>query len=171
VLRWYLIHTKPSAEHVALANLERQGYAVYFPRVVKSVRRRARWRDTVAALFPRYLFLGLQEGQQALAPVNFTAGVAGVVRFGNRYGIVPERIVNDLRSREDPMSGMHRLTGCVPFVPGAQVRITSGPFDGLEGVFAREAGEDRVIVLLNLLGRDTAVHVPAGFVVPNLAWS
>ncbi len=40
---------------------------------------------------------------------------------------------------------------------------------GVEGVLECEAGNDRVQVLLNLLGRDVSVRVPAGFVVPSLA--
>ncbi len=28
---WYLIHTKPRQEHIALTNLERQGYTCYLP--------------------------------------------------------------------------------------------------------------------------------------------
>jgi transcription antitermination factor NusG len=49
------------------------------------------------------------------------------------------------------------------------VHITTGPFEGLEGVFEREAGCDRVVVLLNLLGQDAQVRVHADFVLPGYA--
>jgi hypothetical protein len=37
MLRWYLVHTKPSGEASAELNLTRQGYRVYFPRVVQAM--------------------------------------------------------------------------------------------------------------------------------------
>jgi transcriptional antiterminator RfaH len=169
MLRWYLIHTKPAAEPVAQANLERQGYEVYFPRLLQPVLRRARWRDAVVALFPRYLFLRLDEGRQTLSPVRSSVGVASIVRFGATFAIVPDAVIGELRSREQPESGLHRLRSRRSLKAGTAVRITVGPLAGLEGVFEREAGADRVVLLLNLLGRESSVRVPAGFVVPRLA--
>jgi len=165
MLRWYLIHTKPSGEALALANLERQGYSVYLPRVVQTVRRAGRCHERVGALFPRYLFLRLNEGQQALGPVANTLGVAGIVRFGSHYTVVPDRVVCDLQARADPQSGFHRLSCGPQLAPGTAVRIRLGPFDGLEGVFEREAGTDRVIILLKLLGQSAPVCVPTESIV------
>jgi len=169
MFRWYLIHTKPSAEALAQANLERQGFEVYFPRLQQPLRRRSHWIEAIVALFPRYVFLRLCEGQQALGPVRSTAGVTNIVRFGAKYAIVPDRVVSELRSRADPESGLHGLTGRLPFSRGAPVRVVAGPFGGLEGLFERQAGADRVAILLNLLGREAIVRVAAGLVVPRLA--
>jgi transcriptional antiterminator RfaH len=169
MLRWYLIHTKPSGEALALANLERQGYEVYFPRLVRTMRRAGRPHDRIGALFPRYLFLRLNEGRQALSPVAFTLGVAGIVRFGSRYIAIPNRVIRDLQARAEPESGLHRLSCDVHLAPGARVRIRSGPFDGLEGVFERDAGADRVVVLLQLLGQNAAVCVPTESVMLSQA--
>jgi len=169
MLRWYLIHTKPSSESLARENLERQRYEVYLPRVLQMARRAGRRFERVVALFPRYLFLRLNEGQQAFAPVTFTTGVAGVVRFGARYTVVPDQVVRDLRVRADPVSGLHRLSCGSKLTPGAPVRIRLGPFDGLEGVFERAAGADRVVVLLKLLGQSAPVCVSAESVLLSRA--
>jgi transcriptional antiterminator RfaH len=169
MLRWYLIHTKPVREAVAQANLERQGYEVYAPRMQQSVRRHGRWCECIVPLFPRYLFLQLAEGSQALSPVRSSVGVAGIVRFGARYAIVPEEIMRQLKRRADPESGLHCLARRPLLVRGATVRITTGPFEGLDGVFEREAGAARVVVLLNLLGQDAAVRIPADAVAPSYA--
>jgi transcriptional antiterminator RfaH len=160
MLRWYLIHTKPSGETLAQENLDRQGYEVYLPRVIRIIRRRDHRRERIVALFPRYLFLRLSEGQQPLAPVHFTVGVTSVVRFGSRYTVVPDQVILDLQGRADPDSGLHRLNCGLRMARGTPVRIASGPFDGLEGVFEREAGAERVMVLLRLLGQDASVCVP-----------
>jgi transcriptional antiterminator RfaH len=161
MLRWYLIHTKPSSEAIAFTNLTRQDYHVYLPRVVQTVRRAGRCHERVVALFPRYVFLRLSEGEQALAPAASTVGVAAIVRFGSRYTVVPDRVIEDLQVRADPVTGLHRLSCGLKLTRGALVRISSGPFDGLEGVFEREAGTDRVVVLLKLLGQNAPVCIAA----------
>ena len=169
MLRWYLIHTKPVREALAAANLQRQGYEVYAPRMLTSVRRHGRWCECIVPLFPRYLFLQLAEGSQALSPVRSSVGVAGIVRFGARYAIVAEEIILQLKHRADPESGLHCLAKRPPLLRGATVRITMGPFEGLDGVFEREAGAARVVVLLNLLGQDAAVRIPSDAVAPSYA--
>jgi transcriptional antiterminator RfaH len=169
MLRWYLILTKASSERIAQANLERQGYEVYLPRVVKTVRRNGSSRDCVIALFPRYLFLRLSEGRQALSPVHSSVGVSAVVRFGSGYAVVAEHVIRNLREREDPEFGLHRLTGPAPLTLGTPVKVTRGPFDGLEGVFERREGAQRVVILLKLLGQDVPVRAPADFIWPSRA--
>jgi transcriptional antiterminator RfaH len=167
--RWYLIHTKPLSEELAQTNLERQGYRLYLPRATQAVRRHGHWQDRVVALFPRYLFLHLNEGRQSLGPVRFTMGVANVVRFGSQYTIVPDNVISDLLARADPETGLHRLLGASRLTAGTPVQIRRGPFDGLDAVFEREAGAERVVVLLTLLGHAVSAHVPSDSVRPRFA--
>jgi transcriptional antiterminator RfaH len=165
--RWYVVHTKPLGEETARLNLERQGYDVYFPRLQQPARRRSRARQIVP-LFPRYLFLHFEEGQQSLAPVRSTLGVTAVVRFGVRYAIVPDEIITGLQLRADPVSGLHHAIESPALVPNTPVTVIGGPFESLEGLFARSEGSDRVLILLKLLGHEARVQVPADMVVPSL---
>jgi transcriptional antiterminator RfaH len=167
--RWYLIFTKPLGEATARAHLSRQGFEVYFPRVLQRIRRAGRWIEQVSPLFPRYLFVGLDEHGQALAPVRSTVGVAGVVKFGAQYTTVPDGVLRELRSRADPETGLHRLQQPAPFVAGSPVRIAEGPLRGLEAAFERDAGADRVLVLLDVLGTSVPVRVPVDAIVPRFA--
>jgi len=168
IVRWYLVYTRAGCERVAQVNLERQGYGVYHPRLLQLARARGRWIERVVSLFPRYVFLCLEVGRQPLAPAQSTVGVASVVRFGFDYAVVPDKVVEGLRGRADPATGWHHLgLHRKPLAPGARVRVVAGAFDGLEGVFQRESGEERVIVLLRLLGQDTSVCVPSGVVMPS----
>jgi hypothetical protein len=75
-------------------------------------------------------------------------------------------VIEDLRDRADPASGLHCLRTTGRLIPGAQVRIASGPFDGLEGIFEREIGTDRAIVLLRVLGQTASVRVPVLNIMP-----
>jgi transcriptional antiterminator RfaH len=89
------------------------------------------------------------------------------VRFGANYAVVPSTVIRDLRAREEPESGLHRLVGRESaFVRGAPVRLSTRPFEGIEGVFERHDGAERVIVLLSLLGQEARVCVPVQFVAP-----
>lgn len=168
LLRWFLILTKPSGENTAKLNLERQGYRVYYPRLSQTALYRGRWIDRIVSLFPRYLFIQLDSAQQSLAPVRSTVGVANIVCFGTRTAVVQDAIIDGLMRRADPESGLHELRRPL-FEAGASVRVISGAFAGLEGVFERHLGADRVVVLFRLLGRDAPVRIPSGFVVPGYA--
>ena len=157
--QWYLVCSKPLAETTAQRHLERQGFATYLPRLLQVVRRRQRWVESIGPLFPRYLFLQLEPDRQSLRPVQSTVGVSHVVRFGTRCAAVPDELIAELCSHADPLTGLHRLRARRELTPGTTVRITAGPFDGLEAVFERHTGGDRVVVLLKLLGQDASVCV------------
>jgi transcriptional antiterminator RfaH len=171
MLRWYLIYTKHTAEPLAQANLARQGFEVYFPRVLRKARRAGRWIEQLGALFPRYLFVRVNEERQSLAPLRSTIGISGVVKFGGNYSAVPDAVVEELQRRADPGSGLHRLQSTSPFSPGLPIRVASGPFAGLEGVFQRELGAERVLVLLQVLGEGAGVRIPVDSIVPQFAGS
>ena len=167
--QWFLIFTKPSAEELATRNLERQGFRVYYPRLLRLGLRRGRWVERIVSLFPRYVFVQLDTARQSLAPIRSTTGVANIVRFGSGITVVHDRIVDALMRRADPTSGLHRLAGARVFEAGAAVSIVAGAFQGLDGIFERDAGNERVVILLRLLGRQAPVRIPAGFVVPSVA--
>ncbi len=162
---WYAVHTKPRQEELALVQLGRQGYQGYLPRVRERRRIRRRWQQVVAPLFPRYLFVRLREGVDDFGPIRSTLGVSDLVRFGGRPRPVPEGLVEELQAREDPQLRLHVLER--RWEPGQRLRVVEGPLAGLEAVFQAETAEERVIVLLKLLGRETAVAVPRDALEPS----
>ncbi len=150
--RWYAALCKPRQEVVAEANLANQGYAVYLPRLKTPRRRAGRWVDCIEPLFPRYLFVGANLESKSLAPIRSTKGVSGLVRFGGEPTVVPNNIVDALRQREDAATGLHDCRQPM-FAPDDPVKLLQGPLAGLEGVFAGETADRRVVVLMELLGR------------------
>jgi transcriptional antiterminator RfaH len=161
--QWYLIHTKPLAERLAQSNLQRQGYATYLPQVRHTGPCRQR-RGCLAALFPRYLFLQLAVGRQSLQPIHSTIGVSNIVRFGMGCAIVRDEVIEELRSRADPATGIHTLRVAARLARGTRVRITAGPFCGIDGIFERAEGAERVTVLLKLLGEERPLQFPSELV-------
>lgn len=168
-LHWFLVQTKPAAEKSALENLERQGYRVYHPRLLERVLRRGRWLDRIVSLFPRYVFVQVDVVCQSIAPIRSTIGIANIVRFGSEPTVVPDGIVDALMRKADPESGLHRLKERPPLERGARVSILAGVFEGLEGIFEREGGAERAVVLIELLGRHTQVCVRSAYLSPSPA--
>jgi transcriptional antiterminator RfaH len=166
--RWYVIRSKPRCESTAQTHLERQGFRTYFPRILQPTRVRGRWLDRIEPLFPRYLFLQLDVEKQALAPVRSTVGVTDIVRFGAEYATVLDEIVQDLMDSAERETGLHQLREPL-FERGVHVRVSEGPFSGLEGAFECHEGEERVLILLEVLGRQTRVRIPIDHVVPAFA--
>lgn len=163
--RWYLVYCKPRQELTARRNLERQGYATYLPLARQGRRRGGRVSSVVAPMFPRYLFIRLNEQTDNWGPIRSTIGVVSLVRFGALPAAVPDRLVALLRAREDE-KGIQVLP-LAQFRRGAKVRITDGGFAGYEGVFLARSGRERVTVLLEVLGRHTRATVELASIEPS----
>jgi len=155
--RWYVVHTHTHAETKAAAHLERQGFAVYLPRYRKR-RRHARRVETVTApLFPRYMFVGVDMAAQRWRSIHSTFGVARLVGYGEEPAPVPDFVVESLKCREDA-EGFVQLARR-RFAPGARVQITDGAFASYLGLFEGMRDDERVTVLLDLLGRKVRVLI------------
>lgn len=161
---WYSVWCKPRQELVAEENLQRQGFRVYLPRLLTKQRRRGKWIDVIEALFPRYLFVQVDPVARSMAPIRSTRGAIGLVSFGREPAVVPNEMVNMIMQREDEALGLRRDERPL-FASGDPIRLADGPLAGMEGLFAEEDGEQRVLVLLELLGKTNRISVDRDSVV------
>ncbi len=159
MIHWFAVLTKPRAEHVAREHLERQGFECRLPRLRRHQRRAGGMVDRIEPLFPRYLFLRADPEGQNLATVRSTRGVCGLVRFGDSPARVPESVIESIAQRTDASTGFVRLDP-PPLEPGARVRVTDGPFAGVEAVFRERSASSRALLLVRLLGEWCSVKVP-----------
>ncbi|MGI9142171.1 MAG: transcription/translation regulatory transformer protein RfaH [Fluviibacter sp.] len=149
---WYLVQSKPRNEARALENLVRQGYETYLPLMEVERLQRGKLLKKMEALFPRYLFLHLEEGNDNWGPIRSTLGVAGLVRFGQAYAVVSDEVMAAVRERTQDIKKSL-------FESGDNVRVVSGPLLGLEGVFEIADGEQRSFVLLEFMQKQQRVSV------------
>lgn len=156
---WYLVYSKSRQEDVAAQGLVEQGFTVYLPKLRIKRRRLGGMVEVEEPLFPRYLFVTPENREQSVSPARYTVGVQKVVRFGTDFLPVPQGVIDSLVSHEDPETGFHRLLAPA-LKRGDRLRIGSGIFQGIEGVFEAHAGRDRVVVLLDLLGQQTRAKIP-----------
>ena len=151
---WYVVATKTREEEAARVNLERQGYSVFLPKLSLKKRRKGHWQVVTESLFPGYLFVALELGEDDPAPIRSTVGCIGLVRFAHAYKPVPGELIESLQAIESETNEVE-----APFQPGDKVRFVSGPFAGIEAVFDMARGGDRAQVLLQLLGKDQRITV------------
>ncbi len=157
--RWYVINTHAQSERKAVWHLENQGFRVYLPQYMKR-RRHSRRVDMVKApLFPRYLFVELDLELDRWRAISSTIGVSHMISGGERPLAIPEGVIDDIRAREDE-------TGIVPvarearFRKGDKLQVMDGALIDHVGLFECSSDQDRVVLLLNLLGRQVRVRVP-----------
>ncbi|HGG60131.1 MAG TPA: transcription/translation regulatory transformer protein RfaH [Gammaproteobacteria bacterium] len=163
--KWYVIHTKPRQEARAEENLNAQGYEVYVPQIKIAKRRRGKWVDVVEPLFPRYAFIHLTAYEDNFAPIRSTLGVSRLLRFGETPAVVPDSLIESLRAGE-ALSGGGFLESSRIFPKGAEVAIVDGPLAGIKGIVQCDSGKERVVLLLNMLGRETPTKVSRDDIVP-----
>jgi transcriptional antiterminator RfaH len=142
----------------AEANLRQQGYQVWLPRLVRARRHARKVDTTLAPLFPGYLFIRLNRHMQAWRAINSTFGVRRLICQGETPTPVKTGFVEALMQRAD--AGGVLAMQQDDLRPGESLHILSGPFSDHIGTLVRLAGEDRVALLLNLLGREVPVLVP-----------
>ena len=153
---WAVINTHPSREALALEHLDRQAFEAYCPMISKRLKQAHRYIDVARPLFPGYLFVRVAPERNQWRPVLSTVGVRTVIRFGERLGWVDNAFIEGLKQREKDGLIARPIS---PFAVGQQVRVTSGPFDGIIATIVSVSEKDRLIVLMELLSRKVQVHV------------
>ena len=160
--RWYAIYTCANRERRVACEMEARGVENFLP-VYHSQRR---WKDRRVnlelPLFPGYVFarLALREKLRVLQ----IAGVAHMVSFSGQPAALPDEQINTLR---DALNRQARVEPHPFLQVGRRVRITSGPFAGLEGILTRRKSQLRVVVSLELIQRSIAAEVDAADIEPT----
>ena len=156
-MHWYLIHTKPRQENIALENLQQQGFTCYLPLLNVEKIRRGKLAIVLEALFPRYLFIQLDTAlsSQSWTPIRSTKGVNRLVAFGGQPAKVDEALVSILKVAEENQTD--RLQKM--FTAGDKVQLTHGAFAGLEGIYQMADGESRAMVLIEILSKTVRIAV------------
>ena len=154
-LRWYLVQCRPRQDQRALAHLERQGFECYRPLYERERMRGGRKHLGMAALFPNYLFIRLDRIHHNWMPICSTRGVTQIVRF-NEYPLpIADTIIAQIRRRIDGEPIRERYLNS-----GERVVITEGCFSGIEAIFVASDGDERVVLLLNILQSEQRLSFP-----------
>jgi transcription antitermination factor NusG len=161
---WYAAYTRAQHEKRVAAELGMREVEHFLP-LYSSVRR---WKDRSVQLelplFPGYVFvrLALRDRLRVLQ----IPSVVRLVGFNGQPTALPDTEMEIMRS------GLSQSLRAEPhpfLTVGRRVRITGGPFAGLEGVLRRKKSSIRVVISLGLIQRSVAVDVDVADVRPSVA--
>lgn len=155
--RWHLVHLRPNAENVARRNLLRQGVKVFCPFEEITIRKKNQHIHERRSLFPGYLFVSFDPHNTRWGSINSTLGVNRLVSFRNNIPAeVPYALIFGIMNRCDPTGKLLPITS---IKKGLSVVVRKGPFVDFIGSIDDIASDQRVWVLLNILGKSTRVSL------------
>ena len=146
---WYLVKTKSKQEDIAILNLENQNFHVYCPNALI--------RNKNEVLFPGYIFIQLDKDTQNWSPIRSTKGILYFVRFGLSYAKIPDNIIEFIKTNQ--LNTAEKLKNINKFKSGDKVQITDGVFKNCIAIFKSYKSDERVILLMNLLGQQQKLTV------------
>jgi len=153
---WYVVHTKPQQELLAVSMLEDQrNLLVYLPEVLQKYRGKVQMRP----FFPSYLFVEADFDTIEYTAINSTPGVIRLVAFDNHPLPLKPDIIQGIRQEVKRLNAKGGMPS-ESYREGESVRLKEGPLAGLHAVFVNHLEpQDRVLVLLNFLGQENEVEL------------
>jgi transcriptional antiterminator RfaH len=155
-LCWFVVRTKPGAEHRVETHLSNQKIETFLPLIQNHQYRNGNVIQTIKPFFRNYLFARLDLNLHYYK-VKWTRGVSKLLGFGDRPIPISDKVVLAIKDR----IGMDNLVKLEEELKeGDIVQITSGPFKELNGIFQKKISDNgRVRILLNLIGIEVPVQI------------
>lgn len=155
---WFLLKFKKNAHHQTVKNLNHQGFETFLPLHDITSRKVSRFINATRPLFPGYMFVKFDKEKSKWHKINNTCGVSHLVTFGTIIKSIPTTIIDDLISRCDS-SG--KILPIKELKKGDQVKILNGPFTNFIATVETYETNQRVWILMDLMGRITQMQTPA----------
>jgi transcription antitermination factor NusG len=151
---WYAAYTCAKHEKRVGAELHTRSVEHFLP-LYSSTRH---WKDRRVTLelplFPGYIFvrIALRDRMQVLQ-------IPSVVRLVGFNGLPTPLLDTEMEIMRSGFSNRLRAEPHPFLTVGRRVRITNGPFAGLEGILKRKKGNLRVVLSLDLIQESVALEV------------
>jgi transcriptional antiterminator RfaH len=157
--RWAVLRCQPRREQLAALAIKSRGVDSYLPHIPRGHASR-----TDPPLFPGYLFAHIVLDSDDLLRIRSAPGVAYVLPRLGAPALLPDGLIEAIQSHERALrSGRPTYA----FRHGDHVRVTSGPFKWVEGLFDRRlSGAGRVRILLEMVHGTFTLQIGATDVEP-----
>lgn len=175
--RWTVMHTGPKQEFAAVGDLKRDGYAAYCPVITRWVRQGHKRTIKHIPLFPRYIFVGIKPG--AVRSLNACKWGKTLALSSDDLPLVAADIVLGLSDHQaagvwdEAKSEAIRVAEATRirrarehYKPGDTVMVSNDAFEGFGAQVVRAGDDERVQLLMSILGRETIVHVTLDDIKP-----
>lgn len=157
---WIVIHCRPRCEKKAVDFARREGILAYLPLRRKTHRYGGRIRTFELPLFPGYAFCVATSEQKRLLRQN--RNVANVLDV-----IDQQKLLEQLTQIHRALSVGDNVVEVMSYLEtGRWVRVTAGPFRGLEGIVIRVQGKTKVVLNVDMIRQSVAVEVDSAYLAP-----
>ena len=166
--KWYVVNTYSGHENKVKEKLEMRtasmGMEDYIFRVIvpeeKVIEEKnGVQKEKVKKLFPGYILVEMVMTDEAWFIVRNTPGVTGFIGSSGK-GAKPTPLQPYEVDKVLGNMGMSRLEVATDLKEGEYVKVTSGPFAGMEGkIESLDIPNQKLMVLLDLFGQETSVEV------------
>lgn len=149
---WYVLHVKPRTEKKVAERLARARRWHYLPLWTKVRRVQRRKVRTEVPVFPGYVFARLNpDARREILRTNMVVRLIIVPR--------PRELVHQLRQIAHAGRAGQEPRKVPVFKAGDLVRVTQGPFYGVEGYIKRDDGGTSIVLNVEILGQAVAVSI------------
>ena len=153
-MTWYALQYKPAQGDRALAHLQNQDIACFYPKITVERLKTSKRTKKLEPLFPGYLFVNLEQTDPVWAKLRSTRGVLRIVGFANKPAAIGDDVIQHIKDSLDSVAEQGGIK------PGQAVQLNEGPFEGINAIFQAYDGEARAIVLINFMQKQQRVKVP-----------
>ena len=161
---WFILQFKSNSHHLAAKNLNRQGFETFLPLHETTSRRLSRFINTSKPLFPGYMFIRFDKAESEWHKINNTYGVSRLITFNSVLKSIPTEFIDSLILRFDlscKLLPIHKLK------KGDQVTVLKGPFANFIATVEKYETEQRIWILMDLMGRKTKIQTPSDTLQPS----
>lgn len=155
---WFILQHKPNAHQIAKKNLNQQGFETFLPMYDSTSRKSSRFVSASQPLFPGYMFIAFNKANPEWHKINNTYGVSRLITFGNSLHSIPNTFIENLKKRCDFSD---KLSSIKELKKGDQVKILKGPFANFIANVETHETNQRIWIMLDLMGRKTKVQTQA----------
>lgn len=155
---WTIVQFKPNAHKYAERNLNQQGFKTFLPFEKITKYKNQKFTFAKRPLFPGYMFVIFDKRNMDWHKINNTYGVSKVLTSNNMPYLLPDTFINKMVSQCN-QSGVFFPNK--NFSKGDLVQIISGPFDNFLATVESIDKNQRVWILIELMGQSTRALVKA----------
>ena len=153
---WIVARNKPNQDKIALINLERQNFELFQPTFKTISRVQNKFKEIIKPVFPGYIFIAINLEENNWHKINNTRGISRIIVFENKIPFICSKLIEQLRYR---FSLNNAPKAADPFEIGMNAEITNGPFAELIGKIQEIDADQRIWILLDILGTQTRVSI------------
>lgn len=153
---WWVVKTKPQQEFKAEKNLSEQGFITFCPIFNKEKKQGNQFMIKPQPLFTNYLFIQADDfARKNVYLIRSSRGVNSLLKINESILFITQEIIHNLRLNQTQINNL-----VTPhFTAGSSVKIISGIYNGIEAIYQMDNGEDRAIVLLSLIQKQTKLNL------------